>query len=252
MNKRKLPKVVTLLSKAVAMLTSIALVSAILTSCTSTKELEENLRSYQTMYQEQILDHFAQNEDTFIRIVKTFDAILEEADNLEDYYNVTLVNDVIYSDDKKSVRNNYVMTVSKYVMKDGERVKTGEQIDLLTDARYNRFDLTEAEFNRVFISEEDYKHNEEFGTTYVWSPELIKYTYVSFKYILANDSAKGNFIHFDFYIERPVGKKPDRANMVLIYSRSGEAPQSTGGIKLMHQINDHWYLDYQLYLSPAI
>jgi len=239
------------LFNAFALVVVFCLITSTLCSCKSKKELEEDLDTYQARYQEQILSHFCENEKVFNRIAANFYVILEGVEDIDNYRYFSLENKVIISNEAMSVQNDYLLLVGKYMLKEGERVTTGEAINFLEDTYYNSANLTETELNRIFVSEEDYRYSENLEMMLPVSPELIKYREASLTVSSSEDGRGPNFVNFFFSIDLPVSRG-DEVYMILTYSRSGEAPESTGFVRRLYQIDDHWYLDYRMNLSPLI
>ena len=208
-------------------LTALVLTAMVFSSCmffnfgnqTSKKEM---LQDYQDMYQQELLDHFAANEDIFNRVAATIMAYIAGAEDFESYNRIS----ISFGDEE----NDFIFFTARQPDRDDEEVLR-ESIILVDDDAINIYGLTREELGKVLE-----------GDGFERKTGLPRYTSAFVSSWLHRENT-GDFVDFPFYWEG-LYNRADRVEAALYYSGSGIARENTV------KINDHWFIEYTFYLAP--
>ena len=208
------------------------------------EKIKERIASHQEIYQQKILDHFAENEGIFNKIIETFAAFEGNADDFGRYKTVSLINDLKYGDDGGQMENNYVFFTARTEITGGEPNTITERIDFLSDKTYNIHGIKEEELNKVLLDAEDYGYDSGKNSYYLKESAMIKYNKINYN--------SENYVVFESFARSPF-EKADIVSTKLIYDKSG-APEGGGdNYKYgVYKINDCWYIEYYYYAAPLI
>ena len=186
---------------------------------------EECEQDFRERYHQQILDHFAENEDIFTRIVDTFAAYTADADDLDIYGNIILGN--------KSGFEDYYWFTAKRPDPDNKDDIVREFLDFVNDKNINVYDLTKEELDRIFIKMDSSMNS---------SMQRYEEAYL---YSLLYDKNRDDTVAFPG-INMGMYNRNDRVEATLFYSKSGADKDNPDSI------NDHWSIFYSVYWSPAL
>jgi len=195
------------------------------------KSQEECLQDYREKYQQRMIDHFAENEDVFNRIAETLSVYVAGADDIGSYKTISLGNYMTFSDKGETAK--YTLFIVKQLNANDKNDITREYIDFLNDSTINVHALKEEELDEIFMPD-------GFDSTSL----LARYT-EAYCDALSNAVHRGDYVGFSFALPQ-IYNRADRVDATLWYSKSGGMSDSPD------RINDHWYITYSLYWSPAI
>ncbi|MCL2671927.1 MAG: hypothetical protein FWF10_07820 [Clostridiales bacterium] len=203
-------------------LVALAFAMALLTACLSGLSQEECMQDYRERYEQRIIDHFTENEEIFNRIAETLHAYVAAAEDIERYWTISLGNYGFHNDNNEDAK--YTLFISKT---DAENNTVREYIDILNDSAINIYGLTEAELDLIFMTG-DYGSDSPLN-----------------RYMEAKCESFGVTIRFPFALPQ-IYNRADRVEATLWYTASEISEDDPD------RINDHWYISYYLYWSPAI
>ena len=213
----------------------IALVIAMvfLSSCSSEPGMskEECLKDYKEAYRQKIIDHFTENEEIFDKIAASVSDYLTGAGAAHGYLTFSLGDHGPQSINGETVKYT-LFTASRAGAGDKDEV-VREYIDFLNDRAFNIYDLEEEELDRIFVADVN-----------DLNAGAAKYTQ-AYCDSLPDDELRGSSVGFTFAIPGNYNKA-DRVDATLRYSKPGVSADDPD------RINDHWYIEYSVYWSPAV
>ena len=214
-------------NRAVALIMIAAIV--LLSSCffSSGMSREECQEDFIDKHEQRIVAHLNDNIDVFEKVAGTINAYVENADDIDSYRTISLAYRTIKNENDENVSGYSIFTARQPDSDDVIR----EYTEFIDNGDINIFKLTKDELDMVFP---DFDYNSGVaGYKEAYSDSLAYAQY------------RGNSVAFVYHYEE-MYNKADRVDAVLYYSES-IVPEDT-----KHRINDHWYIVYSVYWSPAI
>ena len=233
--------------KQIILLFALIFAAIFLSSCSSViteEKIKEHIADHKEIYQQKILDNFAENEEIFNKIIETFLAFEDNAGDIEHYKTISLINDVKYGDTVGQRENSYIFFTVRTEITDGENNTVTERVDFLNDKMYNINDIKKEELNKIFFAAEDYGYDKDKDLYYIKSSAMVKYGKINYYH--------ENYVVFES-LACSIFEKADRVETVLIYNKSGAPEDNRNNYKYeIYKINDCWYLEYYYYVAPLI
>jgi len=186
---------------------------------TSNKEM---LQDYKDRHEQELLGHFAENEDIFNRVAATFMTYVAGAKDFESYNRISI--------SFGSEENDYIFFTARQPDRDSEEVLR-ESIVFADDDAINIYGLTREELDKILE-----------GGDFERKTGLPRYTSAFVSSRLHKENT-GDFVDFPFYWEG-LYNRADRVEAALYYSDTGIMRDNTV------KINDNWFIEYTLYLAP--
>jgi len=211
-------------SMILSMLAVLTVATVFLSSCVfgGGKSREECLLDFEENYLPQLKEHFSKNEAIFNKLAESLSDYVIGVDDIDSYRTVSLSVDHRAQNDSDEDAK-YSLFIARQLNPDDKTEITRNYIDFVNDGAVNKYGLTQEELDKVF---------EEYRVVYCDS--------------LSDDINRGGSVGFE--VLRPaMYNRADRVDSTLWYSKAGGNSDGSPG-----SINDHWYIIYSLYWSPAI
>ena len=186
---------------------------------------EECIQDFQDRYRQDMLDHFAENEETFNRLVDTLTSYIDNVDDIDMYRSMSLSHN--------RDQNDYRLFTAREPDQDGDDI-VRVFIDFINDSTVNIYDITEEELDMI-LEGEGFDRNSG----------LPRYEKVIIIDSMSNSEDPGKIITFSFG-QMGFYNKADRVEASLHYIRDGESQD------FPDKINDHWFITYSVYWAPAL